>query len=655
MTLRVLILEDVPADAELVERELRRGRIDFVSSRVAGRADFEEQLAAFGPHIILADFSLPGFDGREALELAQASRPEVPFLFVSGAIGEERAIDTLRKGATDYVLKDGLSRLVPAVRRALREAGERVERQRAEIALRRSERRHRLSLEVNNAIIASRDRSSLFLEVTRVLADIVAFDRAELALVDTHAGVVNVLAQKSGSEVSEVTLSPLDEALPGSLADPAPVVREDLTRVVGRLSVCERELVKNGVRGCAFVPLVAQKKALGALVVGNRRPEHYEKDDLEILAEVARQVALAVENLLAYEEISRLKSRLEEENSYLQEELQTEHDFAEIVGESAPIARVIEAIGKVAATDATVLISGETGTGKEVVARALHGASHRKDKPLVKVNCAALPATLIESELFGHERGAFTGAVARKIGRFELANGGTLFLDEIGDLPMELQAKLLRVLQEEEFERVGGSATLQIDVRVIAATNRDLYRAMEEERFRADLFYRLAVFPIELPPLRERRSDIPLLAEFFARSCGLKLGKRITSIPDGAMTRLVAYAWPGNIRELRNVIERAAILTQGSELALDDWWSRASTASTGPTPPLTLDALQRKHILSVLEVTGWRVSGERGAARLLGIKPTTLVARMKKLGIVRPNAGADRGALGVVASSPAAR
>jgi len=281
-----------------------------------------------------------------------------------------------------------------------------------------------------------------------------------------------------------------------------------------------------------------------------------------------------------------------------------------------------------------VLITGETGTGKELVARALHNLSPRRGKALIKVNCAALPAGLIESELFGHEKGAFTGAIARKIGRFELAHGGTLFLDEIGDLPLELQPKLLRVLQEGEFERIGASHTITVDVRVIAATNRDLETAIRENRFRSDLYYRLNVFPIRLPPLRERTEDIPLLVRYLTLKYGPLLGKRISNVSPAIMKMLQTYSWPGNVRELENVIERATILSAGAELDLG-WWpmTTGSTGRAGATR--TLEEVEREHILAVLELTGWRVSGERGAAGQLGLKPTTLEARMKKLGITR--------------------
>ncbi len=305
-----------------------------------------------------------------------------------------------------------------------------------------------------------------------------------------------------------------------------------------------------------------------------------------------------------------------------------------IIGESERMTRVLDVVRTIADSDEDVLIEGETGTGKELVARALHNLSPKKGKPLVKVNCAALPSGLIESELFGHERGAFTGAIARKIGRFELADGGTIFLDEIGDLPLDMQAKLLRVLQEGEFERVGGSQTMKVEVRVIAATNRDLQKLMAEGKFRSDLFYRLNVFPVEVPALHERTEDIPLLVQCFVSKYSLRFGKTIKSVTEKAMAALVKYDWPGNIRELENVIERAVILTEGQTLELGDWLSRPTKApSTSKVP--SLDELQRSHILEVLDLTGGKVSGTDGAAAILGLKPTTLESRMKKLGIAR--------------------
>ncbi len=327
--------------------------------------------------------------------------------------------------------------------------------------------------------------------------------------------------------------------------------------------------------------------------------------------------------------------KLELEKGYLREELEASFRFAEIVGDSAAMRKVLAAIETVAPTGATVLITGETGTGKELVAHALHRLSPQADQTLVKVNCAVLPAALVESELFGHEKGAFTGATARRIGRFELADGGTIFLDEIGDLPLELQAKLLRVLQDGEFERVGGSRTLTVDARVIAATNRDLEQSLEQGRFRSDLFYRLNVFPIRLPPLRERREDIPLLARHFVLKHAARLGKRIDAVCDDVIEALARLPWRGNARELENAIERGVILARGRRLEPGEWLPRPGESAAERGGAATLDEVQRQHILATLERTGWVVSGPRGAARILGMKPTTLEARMKKLGIRR--------------------
>jgi formate hydrogenlyase transcriptional activator len=335
-------------------------------------------------------------------------------------------------------------------------------------------------------------------------------------------------------------------------------------------------------------------------------------------------------------EVAQLRDRLQAENIYLLEEVKQQQGFEEIVGRSPVLQRALRQVEQVAPTDTTVLITGETGTGKELIARAIHNLSARRDRPMVTVNCGAISAGLVESELFGHEKGAFTGAVGRKVGRFELATGGTIFLDEIGDLPLDLQVKLLRVLQEGEFERVGGTRTIQVDVRVIAATHKDLPTAVEQGRFRADLFYRLNVFPIHTPALRERREDIPALVRYFVMKYTAKTGKRIDTVPKSVLDRLGSYAWPGNVRELANVLERSVIVSRGSSLELGDW-------VTLPVEPIQMRResggreLSREQIIEALEVTGWRVSGPRGAAHLLGLKATTLEARMKRLGISRPS------------------
>ena len=334
------------------------------------------------------------------------------------------------------------------------------------------------------------------------------------------------------------------------------------------------------------------------------------------------------------------KARLQQQNLYLQEEIQSVHNFEEIIGQGPALTAVLDNVRRVAATDATVLITGETGTGKELIARAVHSSSQRRDKPLIKINCAALPAGLVESELFGHEKGAFTGAIARRVGRFELAHGGTIFLDEIGELPADAQAKLLRVLQEHEFDRVGGVAPIRVDVRVLAASNRDLLRAVREKTFREDLYYRLSVFPLQLPPLRQRTEDIPSLALFLVNKFAARVGKRIDGIDRDTMQRLIAYPWPGNVRELENVIERAVILAAGPTLTIGaDVFpqniEQQPHPGQAPEQPATLEATDREHILTVLRQTGWVVEGPRGAAKILGLHPNTLRSRIKKLGIQR--------------------
>jgi formate hydrogenlyase transcriptional activator len=503
--------------------------------------------------------------------------------------------------------------------------------------LRASEERLRVLLDVNNAIVTCLDRDSLFSSTVAALRCAIPFDRAALVLHDPVKDVFKVLGV--AGTVPSPTLIPLGTEWPrqGSRAGwvldhRAPLLTPDLEKAPPFPE--HAPLLKDGIRSAVSVPLAAKGKILGTLNVGSHTPRRYSEEDASLLVAIGEQVALAIENLLAYEQIAALKARLEEEKVYLQEEVRTEAAFGDVVGESPAIHDVLANVRQVAKTDSTVLVTGETGTGKELIVRAIHGLSLRKDKLLVKVNCAALPAGVIESELFGHEKGAFTGALARKVGRFELANGGTLFLDEVGDLPLELQAKLLRVLQDGEFERVGGTQTLKVNVRLVAATNRDLERAVGEERFRADLFYRLNVFPIVVPPLRKRLQDVPRLARHFAMLYASKMGKHVGSLGDDVLGRLTAYSWPGNVRELQNVIERAVILSPRGRFVLGEF-APAPAGGDARQEARRLEEVERRHILAVLEETGWRVSGERGAARILDLKRTTLEARMKKLGIHR--------------------
>ena len=385
---------------------------------------------------------------------------------------------------------------------------------------------------------------------------------------------------------------------------------------------------------------------IAAFDTGRMTSEHNQTSILRIFASRAgaeldrlsaqRRLEKANEELsIRLKEIEALKNQLQAENKYLQEEIKLNNNFEEIISRSKKFKRVLSQIEQVAATDSTVLIMGESGTGKELLARAVHNISNRNKKPLVKVNCATLPANLIESELFGHEKGAFTGAMDRKIGRFELADGGTIFLDEIGELPVELQAKLLRVLQEGEFERLGNPRTMKVNVRVIAATNRNLEQAIENKEFREDLYYRLNVFPIVSPPLRERKEDIPLLVKHFCQKHEAKIGKKIIHISPNVIDDLMSYDWPGNIRELENLIERALILTRGNTLERGEWLPEHSTEEKSGSDKL--EDVEKQHILEVLNKAGWKVSGDKGAAKILGLNATTLEARMKKLGIKRDN------------------
>jgi formate hydrogenlyase transcriptional activator len=370
------------------------------------------------------------------------------------------------------------------------------------------------------------------------------------------------------------------------------------------------------------------------LSLGRLTQAPFTTDEMDRITQVAQQIAIALENAMAFEEIATLKERLARENVYLQEEIRGTHRFEEIVGESKALRRVLDEISTVAATDTTVLLLGETGTGKELLARALHAASERRTRALVTVNCTTSPAGLLESEWFGHEKGAFTGALSQKIGRFELAHQGTLFLDEIGDIPLELQSKLLRVLQEHEIERLGSTRTIRVDFRLIAATNRDLDEMVGKREFRSDLYYRLNVFPVRIPPLRERREDIPPLVFYFAQRFAKRLRRSIASVSRESMDLLCRWPWPGNVRELQNVIERAVILSHGPVLALSR--TEFETAVPATLAPVTLEDAEREHILRALAETNWVIGGPRGAAVRLGLKRTSLVSTMRRLHIVRP-------------------
>ena len=390
----------------------------------------------------------------------------------------------------------------------------------------------------------------------------------------------------------------------------------------------------NGLRSFAGYPLKFRWELLGVIAMFGRRP--LSEEEFERLAIFANQAAIAIKNAQLFTEVAQLKNRLEAENLYLREEVKSQHNFEEIIGESPSIMTVLRQIEQVAPTDSTVLIRGDTGTGKELMARAIHNLSRRRARSLVKVNCGAIPANLVESELFGHEKGSFTGALQRRIGRFELADGGTIFLDEVGELPLDAQVKLLRVLQEREIERVGSGHSTNVDVRVIAATNRDLHAAVKAGAFRPDLLYRLNVFPIEVPPLSARASDIPLLVDRFITKFSKKMVKKIDGVSQSTMDRLMKYAWPGNIRELENVIERATILANGPMLEIDDVILQGNSAPLLPIAD-SLEEVERAHILRILQEMNWVIEGKQGAASRLGLHPNTLRSRMRKLCIKKPH------------------
>ncbi len=496
--------------------------------------------------------------------------------------------------------------------------------------------------------------------IDNALARLVEFlevDRATIRLIDPADGAMRVAHSVAppGIERPPLGLAGSDVPWLTRLIGEArePIIFSSVSDLPPEAAAHLRMSHGSGVKSAAVFPIVAGVQVLGSLSFATAGEERsWEPDVVDRLRLISQVFAGAFARLehgrklrATLAEVDALRERLQAENEYLRERTYTVEGFADIVGESAALRRVLFQAEQVASTDATVLLLGETGTGKELMAKAIHAKSHRRHRTLVRVNCAALPPTLIESELFGHERGAFTGAVSRKIGRFELADQGTLFLDEVGELPLGLQAKLLRVLQEGEFERLGSSATHKVDVRIIAASNRDLRGEVRDGSFRSDLYYRLGVFPIEIPPLRARKDDIPLLVWHTLAKLGSTLGRKIERIPAATMEHLVRYDWPGNIRELRNVLERAVILSPGSTLLLDELSEAKPMPVVAASPPgaVALADVERDHILSILERCGWRVRGARNAAEQLGLNASTLYSRMKKLGIRRAASRASPG------------
>ena len=506
--------------------------------------------------------------------------------------------------------------------------------------LTRERDRQRLLLEVNNAVVSHLDLDQLFPAVSTCLRRVIQHDGSSLLLCDEETGrwrihVLDFDRNENFIEEGRIEESTQSPSCLAITTGKAALFNERDLVAMGGASPCAQDLLDRGIKSFCSVPLLSRNHSIGALNVGRRRDAGFDPEDVQLLGQVAQQIAIAVENALAFREIAALKDKLAKEKVYLEEEIQTDYNFEEIVGESRALKQVLSQVQTVAATDSTVLILGETGSGKELIARALHNLSGRRERTFVKLNCAAIPTGLLESELFGHEKGAFTGAIATKIGRFELADRGTIFLDEVGEIPLELQVKLLRVLQEQEFERLGSTRTMRVNVRVIAATNRDLSQMVDAQQFRSDLYYRLKVFPVTVPPLRERVEDIPVLVRHFVQKFASRMKKHIETVPADAMRALQAYGWPGNVRELENFVERAVILSSGSELFVPTAeLKRPASLPNGSAT--TLEAAERDHIIKALRDTHWVIGGSSGAAARLGMKRTTLQSKMQKLGIARP-------------------
>jgi PAS domain S-box-containing protein len=729
--LHILSLEDDAHDAELIQGLLETEGIACEMSRVDTQADFLALLQQGGIDLILADYTLPTFDGLSALKLAMSLCPEVPFLFVTGTLGEEVAIEALKVGATDYVLKTRLSRLAPSVVRALREAKERTERKRAEHALRQSEaylaeaqrlsrtgsfgwnvlteehiwseetyRIFGFSQETTPTLpliverIHPEDRETIQQIIDRATDGRDGFDLEQRLLMDDGSiKYVRVVAHPQAGEPGGLIFV-------GAVTDITDAKRAEqaVRRSEGHLAEAQ-QLTHTGSWGWsaanaqvvhwsqehyrlfgfdpqfgtpsdeAFLERIHPEDRDGVVPAFERaltaQPSSFDVEYRIVLPGDAvkhiraighpvfdasgqfiefigtamdvteqHQARAALET--AFAEIKTLQVQLYKENIALREEIVQTSMFEEIVGESPALQAVLARVSKVAPTDSTALITGETGTGKELIARAIHKRSQRAARAFVSVNCAAIPTSLISSELFGHEKGAFTGATQRRLGRFELAEGGSIFLDEVGELPQETQLALLRVLQEREFERVGGNKVIRANVRVITATNRDLQRAIENGTFRGDLYYRLNVFPIEMPPLRQRSDDIPLLVEYFIDRYSSKTGKKIRCIEKSTLERLKSYAWPGNIRELQNVIERSIVLCDSDTFTVDESWLSMNCDEANRAPRMLLripHSQEKETIEAALAEAQGQVSGPTGAAARLGVPPSTLDSKIRALKI----------------------
>jgi DNA-binding NtrC family response regulator len=659
----ILVVDDVSENLKLLVNLLTPA--GYKVRPASNGAEALDAVMRKKPDLIMLDIKMPGMDGFEVCKRLKADSQleKIPIIFIS-ALGEtDDKVKAFHAGGVDYITKpfqeeEVLMRVQTHIElhRMRMDLESIVAERTSELsdAIRKSSRFYRLVHEVTARLVGARGE-----EIDAAVDDCLAWTGEHFGVEAVSLGGIS----KSGELTPALRVWGRLPSKDKSLAvDPPPgseMVAQfcrDGSFVYSRLEdLDELPQYQEHTRRMGSVAAVFwAHRDLGSHVEGmaisSPNPKAWPDDIVEHLGAVGevlfnalyrRRADLALQQ--AYDEIRKLKDHLEAENVTLREEIRISFKDEELIGKSHAFRTVLHQVEQVGPTDSTVLILGETGTGKGLIARRIHQQSGRKDRPLVTVNCAALPATLIESELFGHEKGAFTGAVARKIGRFELADGGTIFLDEVGDLPIELQAKLLRVLHDHEFERVGSSTTRTVDTRVIAATNRDLDSLIEQGTFRADLYYRLGVFPIRIPSLREHRGDIPLLVWFFITNLQTRLGKTFETVPPRVMDALTSYDWPGNVRELRNIIERAMILSPGARLELDDAFPgrHRTTRASARTPERqseNLEDVERAHIVTVLEECDWKVRGKDGAAERLGLKRTTLQSRMKRLGIRRPTA-----------------
>jgi formate hydrogenlyase transcriptional activator len=533
--------------------------------------------------------------------------------------------------ANAYNEKD--MRLLPRVAKLVAVAVENA--QTREALVEEKERLHML-LEVNNTLVTNRDLQKLFPAISAFIHRMIRYDYASVAVYDEETHSLSYYPLESplttGLTGMDTTLPVKDTPAGHALMDRETKIftREDL---MGIQSAYVSQMLDRGIQSVCCIPLTTRKGELGTLNLASKDEHAFAPPDVGFLQQVAGQVAVALDNARSYREIAKLTEKLASEKLYLEEEIRAELNFEEIVGESPALKRVLSQAKTVAPSDATVLVLGETGTGKELIARAIHRMSSRKERVFVKLNCAAIPTGLLESELFGHEKGAFTGAISQKVGRLELADKGSLFLDEVGDIPLELQPKLLRVLQDQEFERLGSTRTIKVDIRMIAATNRDLGKAVADKEFRSDLYYRLNVFPIRMPSLNERKTDIPLLVRHFVQKFARRMNKPIEIIPSATMNALVNWEWPGNVRELENLMERSVILSDGR--ILNAPLAELGRGSESLDSDGTLESLERQYIIRVLRETNGTIAGPHGAAIRLGMKRTTLQSRILRMGISR--------------------